>query len=277
MTHAHRLLLKWARLLHVYSTMFGFILLLFFAVTGFMLNHEDWFLPGQSTTGKMPTELLAAPENRDAILEKLRDDFDIRGELESFDYAEATKSYRIVFKEDKGISEAIIQGADGVTVVTHEAGNTRAWITIMEGAMPMELLNPDDESKNLPIVEKLRKDYAIRGEADFKYEKESESYRVVFKAPGYRAEAIIQGKDGQTKVTHQTSGFAGVFLDLHRGKDSGLPWSFVIDGVSILFLVISVTGLILWSSLRGRAQHGFAVLMLGLALGIVVYFVWVPR
>jgi hypothetical protein len=35
--------------------------------------------------------------------------------------------------------------------------------------------------------------------------------------------------------------------------------------------------LILWSSLRGRAQHGFAVLMLGLALGIVVYFVWVPR
>ena len=34
MIHAHRLLLKWARLLHVYLTLFGFVLLLFFAVTG---------------------------------------------------------------------------------------------------------------------------------------------------------------------------------------------------------------------------------------------------
>ncbi len=276
MTQAHRLLLKWARTLHVYLTLFGFVLLLFFALTGFMLNHEDWFLPAQTTTGKLPTDLLAAPDNRDAIIEKLRDDFDIRGEFASF-YLEENRTFRVVFKEDKGISEAVIQKGDGATVVTHEAGSTRAHITIMEGTMPMDLLVPDDDSKKLPIVEKLRKDYAIHGEADFKYEKESEAFRIVFKAPGYRAEAIIQGKDGLTKVTHTTSGFAGLFLDLHRGKDSGLPWSFVIDGVSMLFLFVSITGLILWSSLRSRAQYGIAVLLLGLAIGLVVYFAWVPR
>ena len=43
MSHGHRLLLKWAHTIHVYATLFGFTLLLFFAVTGFLLNHEDWF------------------------------------------------------------------------------------------------------------------------------------------------------------------------------------------------------------------------------------------
>jgi hypothetical protein len=277
MTQPHRLLLKWARTLHVYLTLFGFVLLLFFAVTGFMLNHEDWFLPGQRTTGTMPTELIAVPDNRDAIIDKLRDEFDVRGDLDSFTFDQAAKTYRITFKDERGTAEAVIRQEGGATEVTHEAGSTRARITIMEGKMPKELLVPGDESKKLPIVERLRKDYAIKGEADFKYEKESESFRVVFKAPGYRAEAVIQGTDGQTKVTHTTSGIAGLFLDLHRGKDSGLPWSFVIDGVSVLFVLVSITGLVLWSSLRGRAQHGVAVLAAGLAFGLVVYFLWVPR
>jgi uncharacterized protein len=56
-----------------------------------------------------------------------------------------------------------------------------------------------------------------------------------------------------------------------------LPWSFVIDGVSILFVLVSITGLILWSSLRSRAQYGIAVLLLGAAVGLIVYFAWVPR
>src|ERR1035438_9124142 len=130
----------------------------------------------------------------------------------------------------------------------------------------MVWLVPDDKSKELPIVERLRKDFAVRGELNLlRYEKESELFRAGFKGPGYDAEATIQGSDGQTKVIHHTRGFVGVFLDLHRGKESGSPWSFVIDGVSILFVIVSITGLILWSSLRGRAQHGFAVLISGLA------------
>src|SRR3954469_23847004 len=87
----HRLALKWARTVHVYLTMFGFALLLFFAVSGFMLNHEDWFL---------------APDSE---------------------------------------------------------GN-RERVTIVEGTMPTDLLVPDDPSKELPIVERLRKDFAAHGE-----------------------------------------------------------------------------------------------------------------
>ena len=270
--------MKWARLLHVYLTLFGFVLMLFFAVTGFMLNHENWFLPTQTTSGRIPAALLGPPEDRDAILDLLRSDFGAQGEVSSFE--RSGDSIHVAFQSDDGPALAIIQISDGSTVVTHDTDKqSRERITIVEGTMPKELLVPDDISKELPIVERLRKDFGARGEVNGppRYEKESESFSVAFKSPGYLATATIRASDGHTKVVHQTRGLNGVFLDLHRGKDSGASWSFVIDAVSILFVIVSATGLILWSSLRGRARHGLAVLMLGLVGSVVVYFLWVPR
>ena len=93
MSPLFRGVVKWARTTHLYLTLFALGLLLFFAVTGFMLNHEDWFkakddAPGVETkfTGKIPIEWLgdpdpseespAAPEwkptNKLAIVEELR-------------------------------------------------------------------------------------------------------------------------------------------------------------------------------------------------------------
>lgn len=284
MIQAHRLAIKWARTLHVYLTMFGFVLLLFFSVTGFMLNHERWFLPRQTTLGKIPTDLLKPTVDRDLIVERLRNDFGVRGDLQSFDQVEENQAIRAVFKFEDGaekaiITEAVIRREDGETEVTNDAAGIAERVVIVEGKMPMDLLVPDDKSKELPIVEKLRKDFGVRGEvsAPPKYEKESESFSVNFKAPGYLATATIRASDEQTRVEHHTGGLAGVMLDLHRGKESGLPWSFVIDGVSILFVIVSITGLILWTSLRSRAQYGIVVLLLGLAVGLAIYFAWVPR
>jgi hypothetical protein len=280
MTLAHRLLLKWARTIHVYVTLFGFVLMLFFAVTGFMLNHEPWFLPTQSTTGKLPTELLKSPENRDEIVEKLRADFGVQGDVETFESIANGGAIRVLFKSEEGPVEAVIQRDSGDTTVTINTDKqTRERVSIVEGKMPLELLVPDDPTKELPIVEILRKDFGARGQVNGppRYEKESESFFVAFKSPGYQATATIRASDGQTRVMHQSRGINGILLDLHRGKESGASWSIIVDGVALLFVIVSVTGLILWSSLRGRAQHGFAVLMVGLAIGLAVYFVGVPR
>jgi len=204
MKQAHRLLLKWARTLHVYFTLFGFALLFFFAATGFMLNHEDWFRPTEpyrtSNEGTMPSKFLGAELDRLGIVESLRKDFAARGEVDSFD-------------EDK----------------------------------------------------------------EFDGDNEIDRVRVTFKSPGYFAEAKIRRDNGSTTVLHESFGIVGIALDLHRGKTSGEAWAFVIDGVSILFVIISITGLILWSSLKSRAQHGLAVLLLGTAIGFAIYLIYVPR
>ena len=47
MTRGYRLLIKSARTVHIYTTLTGLLLILFFAFTGFVLNHEDWFQLGE--------------------------------------------------------------------------------------------------------------------------------------------------------------------------------------------------------------------------------------
>src|SRR4051812_3417119 len=134
MHQAHRLALKWARTVHVYLTMFGFMLLLFFAVSGFMLNHEDWFLAPETIAGTIPADLLSAADNQAAIEGKLRDDFSVVGELETFETTE--QSYRAVFKADKTTTIAVIRRDTGAAEISSNLDKSRERITIVEGKMP---------------------------------------------------------------------------------------------------------------------------------------------
>ncbi len=41
-THVKRETHRWARLIHVYTSMIALLVVLFFAVTGLTLNHPEW-------------------------------------------------------------------------------------------------------------------------------------------------------------------------------------------------------------------------------------------
>jgi hypothetical protein len=200
MSHGHRLLSKWARLVHVYLTLFGFVVLLFFAVTGFVLNHEEWFGLDRpiekTTTGTLPTAILAEPDTL-AVVEALRKDFGATG---------------YVAREDFGVDD-------------HEL-------------------------------------------------------RVVFRTAGGLCEAKVDRTTGEAEVTRESRGVIGLLTDLHRGKTRdktlGGPWGLLIDAVAGIFVVVAVTGLILWTSLRRRGRYGLLVMALGAAASVVVYYVYVP-
>lgn len=188
MSPFRRGLVKWARTVHLYLTLFALALVLFFSVTGFMLNHEDWFTPREphvrAVTGTVPTDLL---ENGD----------------------------------------------------------------------------------RLALAEMLRRDYGAVGLVD-SFETDEDRIRVVFKRPGTEVEAILRREDGQVEVTTQSRGLGGILLDLHRGKSTGLVWSVVIDAVCVVLVILAATGLILWSSLKGRGHYGLLALGVGLAASVAV-------
>jgi hypothetical protein len=86
--HHFRLLSrKWARTLHIYISLFGLVMLLFFAVTGFMMNHPDWFdLDGTQTrdyTANVPIPLVQTADKL-TIVEWLRKNAEVTGFLDSF-------------------------------------------------------------------------------------------------------------------------------------------------------------------------------------------------
>jgi hypothetical protein len=147
MAPLHRWLLKTARTIHVYTTLFGLFLLLFFAITGFMLNHETWFLvkdanasPPVPVEGSVPSDWLAKPtlrahlDNPDdvpqpegdenlavpdklPIVELMRDKYRATGSVLDFNEKEA-KEVTVIFLGPGHRVEAVIQRKDGAAKIT---------------------------------------------------------------------------------------------------------------------------------------------------------------
>lgn len=84
------------RWLHIYSSMFGLIAILFFSVTGLTLNHPAWTFGSEMTEetakGIMPPEWISPPEKDPAkleIVEHLRKHHKVRGLVDDFTFDES--------------------------------------------------------------------------------------------------------------------------------------------------------------------------------------------
>ena len=110
-----RLFLKWTRTLHIYVSMFALLALFFFAATGFMLNHPEWFdlvEPHKSEQeGTVPPELVAEPLDKLTIAERIRADFRATGIADVFEIEET--SLHIVYHAPGQTSEFRIDRESG--------------------------------------------------------------------------------------------------------------------------------------------------------------------
>jgi hypothetical protein len=110
-----------ARTLHIYLTMLAFLLMLFFAVTGFVLNHEDWFTQGSGSHrdvhGTIAVASLAGPD-RLAVVEALRSSFGAIGAVSTFDVD--TNSIHVEMKGPGRQVDAEINRQTGATDVSIE-------------------------------------------------------------------------------------------------------------------------------------------------------------
>lgn len=125
----NRKFLAFCRTIHIYLTMLGLFVMLLFGITGFTVNHEDWF--GATTPhptdvdGTTPLELITKNDQL-RIVEHLRTTFKIHGAMTSFDALE--ESLSIGFKEPGQVWEVEIEKSTGKTSVHSEAFNFIAMI-----------------------------------------------------------------------------------------------------------------------------------------------------
>ena len=66
---------------------------------------------------------------------------------------------------------------------------------------------------------------------------------LTFRAPGYSADTFIDMRDGSYKLTVSYQGAIGVINDLHRGRDAGRSWAWLIDVAGLFLVFLSLTGL----------------------------------
>lgn len=175
---------RWARWLHVYTSMIALIIVLFFGITGITLNHPSWTF-GDSASNE-----------------------------------------------------------------------------ISGGTLQVDPLLEDGSVNWLPIAESIRAEYDVTGEVnDFGVNAGKGS--ILFTNPGYSATLFFDTQTGVFELTVHQEGFVAVMNDLHKGRDSGSGWAWVID-VSAGFLVaISLTGLTMQLFLRKRRRSAFISVAIG--------------
>ncbi len=98
---------------------------------------------------------------------------------------------------------------------------------------------------------------------------------ISFKGPGYGADAFINRETGAYDITEVSAGFIGLINDLHKGRDTGSGWLWVIDLSAAFMILVSLTGIILLLFIKKKKTSGLIVAGVGLLLFILIYFICV--
>jgi hypothetical protein len=126
----------------------------------------------------------------------------------------------------------------------------------------------------LEVVEHLRKVHRVRG-ALTEFKADDRECVVMFKGPGYTADAIIDRATGHYSLAQSFHGFIAIVNDLHKGRDTGRAWSVIIDLAAVLMMIVSLTGLGLLFYLKLRRRQGLVLVAIGTVVVVVVYLVGV--
>jgi len=146
-----------------------------------------------------------------------------------------------------------------------------------KGTLNVKWVNNPDTNKiaKLEIVELMRNKHHVKG-AVSEFRIDDSEVTVSFKGPAYSADAFIDREKGSYELSEIKMGIVAVMNDLHKGRDSGAGWSWVIDISAIFLTLVSLTGLILMLFLKKKRVAGLVTAIIGLALCYLIYILLVP-
>jgi hypothetical protein len=288
------------RWLHTYVSLLGFLALLFFAVTGFTLNHAELFHPGapqvRETQGRLDPALLGRgsgattpPPAESAVLPPLAEPFEEPAEApmlpEPFEEPAAAPPTAQPVEEAAAPPPLAPPGEDMAAPPPVE----EAPVPVPHGDVDAAVANsapgglsdpPADPAETAPldrlaVAETLRSRHGLRG-AVVRFTVDPFQCIVSFQRPGYRADVLIDRTTGEYLVGEVSLGALAVLHDLHRGKAAGAIWSGMIDLSAVVMAVASITGLALLIFYRRRRLSGLLVAAAGTLAAVLVYVFFVP-
>jgi hypothetical protein len=124
------------------------------------------------------------------------------------------------------------------------------------------------------IVNYFRRTYRTKGAVN-DIHVDGDQCEILFKGPGYEADATIDRATGKYDLTISPFSLVAILNDLHKGRDTGKKWSAVIDFSAVLMTLVSLTGLTLIFFLNKRRVSGLLLVAVGALLCCLVYFLWI--
>lgn len=148
-----------------------------------------------------------------------------------------------------------------------------------QGNLPTDiamLVGAESETlDNLRIAEWFRSQFSLRGRVS-EFEVDDYECMIVFKGAGYAADVFVDRKLNTYMLTETQSSFVAVLNDLHKGRDSGEAWKWLIDISAAVMVVMSLSGFGLLLYLKKRRRSGILTAVIGTVVLLVVWLLSVP-
>ncbi|MEZ2346366.1 PepSY-associated TM helix domain-containing protein [Terriglobus sp. RCC_193] len=147
----------------------------------------------------------------------------------------------------------------------------------LSGSLSAKEMGPKEHPDTLAIVEHIRNTDHVHGAVNTEdLRVDDDQITFSFRGPGYSADTTVDRATAKYQVVETKAGFVAVINDLHKGRDSGKVWSWVIDGSAILLTLVSLSGLVLIFFIYKRRTSGLLLAAIATALCLLLYRIWVP-
>lgn len=93
---------------------------------------------------------------------------------------------------------------------------------------------------------------------------------------GYAYISVI-AEDGLVSIESRKGNLVGLLNDLHKGRHSGIAWSWLIDISAVLMLLFGISGLIILLQNKKYRKPGLTAVVIGTILPLFIYLFWVPQ
>ena len=100
--------------------------------------------------------------------------------------------------------------------------------------------------------------------------RQPEHWELRYTLPRYSVVAEYWKGANAIKVSRVDHGWLNVVQNLHRGNGVGIAWILLADSIAGAMILLSITGVILWSELNRRRMVGFSIFAASIIALLVV-------
>lgn len=118
----------------------------------------------------------------------------------------------------------------------------------------------------------LQQDFQLKAtDWHYHYDEADELLEVEFKRPAGYAVVLVDFAAGEVEIEQSFAGYLALANDLHKGRDSGAMWSWLIDVTAISCLLFSLTGFYLLLKNKTQKSLGNSLALLGGISALLIY------
>lgn len=149
--------------------------------------------------------------------------------------------------------------------------------TRIEQSLPAAVNTALNDDSLKPLQEYLSRQYSLPAPSTVELDVELGEVTLDYSLPAGYAFVTVWPEEGTFEIEHQSGGLVALLNDLHKGRDSGVMWSWLIDVSASAMLLFAFTGLIILMQQVKYRQAGLWLVLLGTLTPWLLYLAWVPR